>query len=144
MTSKLNYIFIEMKQRCYNPNHKRYNDYGGRGINICDEWLNPESSGIGNATKGWISFKQWALSHGYKSGLSIDRIDNNKGYSPDNCRWVDMKTQSNNKRCCHYITHNGKTQTLKQWCEEKNLKYNTIFMRIVKYKWPIEKALEFN
>ena len=133
--NRLRGILNGMKTRCNNPNRKDYSLYGGSGITVCDEW-----SGAG----GFENFYKWSIDNGYRDDLSIDRIDSSRGYSPDNCRWVDMKTQSNNKRCCHYITHNGKTQTLKQWCEEKNLKYHTIFARIVKYKWPIEKALEFN
>jgi len=81
--SKIYKVWTAMKQRCSNSNNKSYDRYGGRGIFVCSEWEN------------YIVFKEWALSE-YKEGLSIDRIDNNKGYSPDNCRWVDMKVQARN------------------------------------------------
>lgn len=141
---RLNQIYRHMKDRCYNPKNYEYNKYGGRGIVVCDEWINHERvKTLGRVTKGWLAFKEWALSNGYKDNLSIDRINNDKGYSPDNCRWADAKTQSNNRGDFVYkITYKGKTQTLKQWCKELDLKYPTVLRRISVLHWPIEKALE--
>lgn len=139
--SRLNKTFRDMKARCYNPKNKEYKNYGARGITVCDEWLNaervPEKD---NATKGYLLFKEWALSNGYADNLTIDRIDVNKGYSPDNCRWVDVKTQMNNRRCNHYITYKGRTQTLMQWCEELNLNYDRTKARLNILHWTVEKA----
>ena len=142
MYNKLNGVYHGILRRCYNPNQKSYKDYGARGIKVCDEWLNPEKVNIGtkHSRKGWLAFEKWALSHGYKEGLSIDRIDNNKGYSPDNCRWVDSKVQSNNRNFCHFITYKGKTQNLKQWCYELGLNYKKIHRRIKVFHWSIEDA----
>jgi len=82
---RLRSIKKDIKKRCYNKNSKRYHKYGGRGITICDEWLNDRTA-----------FFLWSLANGYADNLSIDRIDNNKGYSPDNCRWVDSNIQMQN------------------------------------------------
>lgn len=81
------YILSDMKRRCNNPKHHQYHDYGGRGITICEEWKND-----------FMSFYNWAMSNGYEKGLSIDRIDNDKGYSPDNCRWTTRNIQARNTR----------------------------------------------
>lgn len=85
--TRLYRIWCGMKGRCKNPTNKAYKDYGGRGITICDEW-----------DKDFSAFRDWALGHGYEDWLSIDRVDNDKGYSPDNYRWATAKEQSNNRR----------------------------------------------
>lgn len=139
---KLNRVYHGMKERCYYTKHKTYKNYGGRRVTVCDEWLNPQRVGQHQQTKGWLSFMNWALSHGYQDGLSIDRIDVSKGYSPDNCRWVTRKEQQNNRTDNHYVTYNGETKTLAQWCEELNLNYRRVKDRINKLHWSIEDAFE--
>jgi len=125
-------IHRQMKLRCYDSTSKHYKNYGLRGIRICDEWIGDD---------GLDNFRKWAFESGYHKGLTIDRIDNSKNYSPDNCRWVDMKTQSNNKRNNVYLELNGRTQTLTQWCEEYNVPFARTEARLMKMGWSLEEAL---
>lgn len=105
-------IYTLMKSRCYNENNENYHHYGGRGVFICEEWLND-----------YFAFKTWSLNNGYKNNLTIDRIDVNGNYEPSNCRWATQKVQCNNKRNNKYITYKGRTQTLSEWCDELGLEY---------------------
>ena len=114
--SRLSNIFHNMKKRCYCVSNKDYMNYGGRGIALCKEWADNSKSGKGNCTRGYIAFKQWALANGYEDKLTIDRLDVDKDYSPDNCRWVDMCTQGNNRRTNFYIAYQGRVQSLANWC----------------------------
>lgn len=127
--SRIYKLYQNVKQRCYNKNNTNYQDYGGRGITICDEWL-----------KDFMTFYNWAMSNGYNDNLTIDRIDNNKGYSPDNCRWVTRKQQVLNRRNNLYITYQGKTLTVSQWAEVLNIRYNTLVTRN-RRGWSIDDIL---
>lgn len=116
-------IWYGMKERCGNPSEKAYVYYGERGISVCDEWKNYEA------------FKAWALSHGYKEDLTIDRIDNDLGYFPGNCRWVDYTVQANNRRSCRYVEMNGERKTITEWCRIYNINYDTVMSRIDRLHW---------
>lgn len=111
---RLRGIWNGMKRRCLNPSSKSYNRYGGRGITICDEWLD------------FNVFSKWALSNGYKDNLSIDRIDNSKGYEPCNCRWITNKEQSNNRRSNILVEYKGKEITLMELSELANIPYTRL------------------
>ena len=130
-----------MKQRCCNPNTKSFKNYGGRGITICDEWSNNDWSGTKHLSKGYIAFRDWAIKHGYQDNLTLDRINVNKGYSPENCRWVSKKAQCYNKRTNKYITYNGQTKTITEWLKELNISKHAFYYRIEKGK-TIEEALK--
>lgn len=119
---RLMHIRKGMKIRCYNPNNKSYSNYGGRGIKVCDEWLDKKT--------GMKSFYDWAIQNGYKEGLTIDRIDVNGNYEPNNCRWVTNKIQCNNKTNNHIITYNGETHTMTEWSEIFGISYDAIRYRI--------------
>ena len=114
-------IWTGIKSRCFNKNCSSYKNYGGRGISVCKEWLGSD---------GYIYFKEWALDNGYSDDYSIDRINVDKDYSPDNCRWVDNSTQANNTRQNRYLTINGETKTLAEWSRITGVKSGTIRYRI--------------
>ena len=105
-----------MKQRCYNPNHKQFKYWGGKGIKVCDEWLNDS-----------YAFTKWALANGYKLGDTIDRIDVNGDYCPENCRFTDMKTQQNNKTSNVWYTVDGVKKTISQWADFLNIANGTLY-----------------
>lgn len=128
--SRLYKIFHNMKNRCYNKENPNYHHYGGRGITICEEWM-----------QDFSSFKEWALKSGYNDKLTIDRVDVNGPYSPDNCRWVTMKVQQNNKRNGNTITFHGETHTISEWADITGIPYYTLHSRISKLNWPVERAL---
>lgn len=119
MSSRLDAIHSNMVQRCTNPNNPAYRDYGGRGITICPEW------------RCCRNFTTWALEHGYAENLTIDRIDNDQGYSPENCRWVSAKVNANNRRSTHKVTAFGETHSLTEWSEITGLSYNTLKKRVI-------------
>lgn len=127
----LSEVWNSMKKRCYNPKAINYERYGARGITVCDEWLN--NMGL---------FCVWALANGWKKGLQLDRIDNDKGYCPDNCKFSTAKEQANNRRSNVNITYKGKTQTLKMWAAELGIEYGTVHKRINRLHWTVQKTFE--
>jgi len=120
--TRLYKIWAGMITRCRNPNRKKHKkDYQDRGITVYPEWYKFEV------------FQEWALANGYTDTLTIDRIDNDKGYSPENCRWADAKTQANNRTTfCRYITFGGETLTIAQWADRIGVKYNYLYRRLIK------------
>ena len=126
--TRLYSIWRDMKNRCNGLKEKDKKNYFDRGITYCTEWETFES------------FRDWALSHGYREDLTLDRINNDKGYSPDNCRWVTRSVQNNNTRQNHFITYNGEIHTLKEWSDILGINYKTLKSRILSYHWSIEEA----
>lgn len=121
--------WLNMKSRCFNPKNKRYARYGGRGIAICAEWMD------------FSNFYAWSMSNGFSENLSLDRIDNDKGYSPENCRWANPKQQSNNTSRNVKMRYNGEEKTLSEWCDLLNLDYKLIHGRIHQSGMTFEEAI---
>lgn len=112
----------DMKRRCYNPEEKIYKDYGGRGIKVCDEWMDKK--------EGHSNFQKWAVENGWEEGRSIDRIDVNGNYEPNNCRWATPEEQANNRRNNNYVTINGVTKTTSEWARQIGISQNAFTGRI--------------
>lgn len=129
--TRLYRIWLQMKNRCNNPNTARFKDYGARGIKVCEEW------------KGdFKAFYDWSMSHGYSDELTIDRIDNNGNYEPSNCRWATPLVQGNNSRHNHNITYKGETHSLSDWARILGVSFHFLSNRINQYGWTVEKAFE--
>lgn len=126
-------IYNWMKRRCYRKSEPRYGDYGGRGICISEEWLNP--------TNGFDNFVDWSLKNGYTEEMTIDRIDVNGNYSPENCRWVTNSEQQLNKRTTLWVTYKGERIQLKKLCDTLCVTYDTVHNRIYNLGWTIEDAV---
>lgn len=127
---RLHNSWSAMLNRCDHTNNKNYDLYGGRGIKVCDEWHK------------WEVFRDWALDNGYNDGLTIDRIDRNGNYEPSNCRWVTMDVQANNKSNNKYITYQGRTQSLADWCRELDIDYFRTKARLNSCGMTPEQAFE--
>jgi hypothetical protein len=130
--TRLYKVWSQMKDRCLNPKSKRYEEYGGRGITIHPEWME------------YVNFSKWAYENGYDGNAkfmkcTLDRIDCDGNYEPDNCRWVDMKRQGNNRRNNRKITYNGETHTLSEWSDLLGIKLSTLYARI-RRGWTINEA----
>lgn len=112
-------IWIDMRQRCSYEKSINWHLYGGRGISVCDEW-----------NESFEPFRDWALSNGYADGLQLDRIDNDGNYEPDNCRWSTRAEQGNNRRTCVYVTIDGVTKSVTEWCSETGVNRMVAYARI--------------
>ena len=127
---RLKHIFNGMCQRCYNPNDRTYRWYGAKGIKICDDW-----------NKNPLLFEQWALSHGYKEGLTINRIEEDKDYCPENCEWISSIDNAKYKSTTKLLNVDGIVHTGREWAEVLCLGTNTINTMLRSY--PIEQVKQF-
>ena len=135
--TRLYTIYQGMMRRCFDPKDPAYGDYGGRGIYVCDEWL----TSVGSIKKdGLERFCVWAESNGYSDELTLERINNDLGYSPDNCRWATRKDQARNRRSNHHITLNGVTKTAAEWSEVSGVPGGVIAARH-RMGWSEEEAI---
>ena len=130
VNTRLYRIWSNMKTRCANKNSPDYIRYGARGISVCREWFN------------FTFFKEWAIANGYSDKLTLDRINNNRGYCPENCRWTSRQEQSNNTRRNKYITYKGLTKTIAQWAELLCIPYSVLYTRLYKLNWSVEEAFD--
>lgn len=127
--TRLYKVWAQMKQRCTNPNFEHWMDYGGRGIGICQEWFD-----------SFEAFRDWALSHGYADGLTIERKDNEGNYEPGNCEWIAKARQQFNKRSSVMLTFDGRTMCVAEWAAELGFKRITLYARLYK-GWTPERTL---
>lgn len=127
--TRLYSIWCDMHRRCENPKNKRYNQYGGRNIRVCDEW------------KDFLSFYEWAINNGYDDNLSIDRINVDEGYSPQNCRWANMIEQQNNTTRNRVIVFDGQALTQAEWARKTGIPQSVIKDRLTKLHWSVERTL---
>lgn len=119
--TRLYNIWIHMKKRCYNREYMYYKYYGGKGIEVCKEWKN-----------NYLAFKEWAMSAGYEKDMELDRKENDKNYSPDNCKWSTRTEQIRNRTNTVFVTHNGETKTLIEFCIDFGIKYKVAHGRYKK------------
>lgn len=128
--TRLYEIWRQMNRRCYGKNTKAYKDYGGRGISICEEWHD------------FDTFRKWAFSSGYTDSLTIDRIDVNGNYCPENCRWATVKEQANNRRSCHFVEYQGENHTISEWADIYGINQVRLWDHLSRCNWDMGKALE--
>lgn len=127
--TRLYSIWRNMLNRCEYKSHIEYSRYGGRGIKVCDEW------------KDFLTFYNWAITHGYADDLTIEREDVNGNYEPSNCKWATSREQSRNTRRNRILEYNGKKQCVADWEEETGISRSLIQQRIDKLGWSVEKTL---
>lgn len=120
-------IWVGMRHRCRNEKLREYKYYGGKGVSVCNEWNN-----------SFEKFEEWAILHGYNELLTLDRIDVNGNYEPNNCRWVTNEEQQANKSNTMFLTYNGKTLRAKEWEAITGIPYQTIMQRL-RYGWSVER-----
>lgn len=128
--TRLYRIWVSMRARCNIQSSGSYKWYGAKGIRVCEEW---SSFGV---------FEKWAKTAGYNDALTLDRINSDKDYSPDNCRWVTWTVQANNRTGNHLITYCGEQKTISQWARLVGIPAKTLYRRINDLDWSIERALE--
>lgn len=128
--TRIHNLWRGMKMRCYNPNVKSYPHYGGRGIRMSEEWRT-----------SFLAFYKWAMANGYSDKLTIDRIDVDKNYCEENCRWLSMKGQENNRSNNRLITFRGETHTESEWADKTGISLSALNARLVRYHWTLERAL---
>ena len=126
--TRLHDIWCGMNNRC-DPNHAHAKCYGKRGIQICDEW------------KSYESFAKWARNNGFRDDLTIERIDVNGDYCPENCTWIPIGKQARNRRTTHWVVYNGEKMSLAEACERAGLPYKQVFWRMARAGWSFEKAI---
>lgn len=122
-------IWRDMWQRCTNKNNNRYKNYGARGISVCDEWKDPKA------------FADWAFQSGYSENLTLDRVDNNGNYCPQNCKWSTYTEQNNNRTTNVFFEFNGERHTCAEWSRITGISAALIWARINLRGWSIEKTL---
>lgn len=132
LKQKLKHAYSNMLKRCYDPESRRYENYGARGIRVCEEWLDP----IG----GRHRFYRWCLDNGVQCDLQIDRIDVNGNYHPDNCRFVDALIQANNTTRNRWLTYRGETKTLADWARATGMAYAVLKHRVDR-GWDVERIM---
>lgn len=141
--SPIHKTWDSMLRRCYNKNRKQYYLYGGRGIKVCDDWL-------GSNPKGFSNFYSWAVNNGYKEDIlpsgknkwTLDRIDNDKDYSPENCRWITNEEQQKNKRMYKEFEYNNEIKTMLSWCKQYNLVW-TEYYKLLKIGYDNKTILDY-
>lgn len=131
---RLYVVWRNIKRRCENPKDNSYRFYGGKGVKVCNEW------------QDYSNFRKWAIQSGYDKNAkiydcTIDRIDSEKDYSPDNCRWISIAEQQSNRKDTHHVELNGETYTFVQLSSICGIPAKILNQRIIHYKWPIEKAM---
>ena len=128
--TKLYSVWQDMKTRCYYEGKENYNAYGGKGITICDEWLN-----------NFVVFYDWSLANGYTEFLTIERIDNNVGYNPSNCKWIPLKSQYDNRTSNKMFEYQGELKNIKAWSVQFDMSYQMLRKRLVVNNMTVEQAI---